>query len=190
MADLTQSKAAARTAAFARRKAAFAAGHPDPSAHLRTLLAPFRGLPVAGYMPMRTEIDPLPAMAAMAPFGPVGVPVIIGPGQPLQFRAWTPGCAMEEGPFKALVPVGGDWVTPAVLIVPLVAFDADGGRLGYGGGFYDRTLAGLRDRGPDRGPVRAIGFAWAAQQADALPLDPTDMRMDMVVTERGVAWQT
>ena len=181
---LAAAKAAARADAFARRKAAFAAGHADPSAHLRAVLAPFRGLPLAGYVPMRTEIDPLPAMALLAAHGAVCVPVIIGAGQPLQFRRWTPGCAMVEGPFKAWVPADGDWIVPAVLIVPLLAFDRAGGRLGYGGGFYDRTLQGLRDRGP----VRAIGFAWAAQQAEDLPLEPTEQTLDLVVTEQGTAF--
>jgi 5-formyltetrahydrofolate cyclo-ligase len=182
MADLTAAKAAARADAFARRKAAFALGHPDPAGHLCRVLAPFRGLPTVGYVAMRTEIDPLPAMTAAAAHGPVGVPVIMGAGEALQFRAWTPGCAMVDGPFKARVPAVGDWITPRVVIVPLVAFTPTGGRLGYGGGFYDRTLAGLRAKGP----VVAIGFAWAAQQAGDLPLEPTDYPLDMIVTEQGV----
>ena len=71
---------------------------------------------------------------------------------------------------------------PEILIVPLVAFDRQGGRLGYGGGFYDRTLEGLRAKGP----VLAIGFAYAAQETEALPLEPTDQPLDMIVTESGV----
>jgi 5-formyltetrahydrofolate cyclo-ligase len=77
----------------------------------------------------------------------VCVPVIAGAGQPLDFREWLPGCAMVEGPFKALVPERGDWLTPDALIVPLVGFDRALNRLGYGGGFYDRTLARLRGLG-------------------------------------------
>jgi 5-formyltetrahydrofolate cyclo-ligase len=182
--DLAAVKKAARAAAFDRRAAAQAQGHPDESAALRAVLAPLSGLPLSGYMPMRGEIDPLPAMAAAAAHGPVSVPVIMGKGQPLRFRRWTPGCAMIEGPFRALIPDSGDWVVPSVLIVPLLAFDARGNRLGYGGGFYDRTLQALRAAGP----VRAIGFAWAAQQAKDLPLEPTDQPLDMIVTERGRAF--
>jgi 5-formyltetrahydrofolate cyclo-ligase len=182
--ELAAIKAEARKAAFAQRKAAFEAGHPAQSAALMQALAPYRGLLLSGYMPMRTEIDPLPAMTAMAAYGPVCVPVIIGPGQGLRFRQWTPGCALIEGGFKAMIPADGDWITPQVLIVPLVAFDAAGGRLGYGGGFYDRTLQGLRAAGK----VVAIGFAWAAQQADGLPLEATDQTLDMVVTEAGVVF--
>lgn len=172
-------KAAARTAAFARRKAAFAAGHPDPSALLRRVLMAQAGRPLAGYCAMRTEIDPTPAMAAAAATGPVGVPVIMARGGPLQFARWTPDGAMVDGPFGARIPATLDWMTPEVLIVPLVAFDRTGGRLGYGGGFYDRTLALLRARGP----VLAIGFAWAAQEDATLPRDATDERLDLIVTE-------
>ncbi|MGR3436838.1 MAG: 5-formyltetrahydrofolate cyclo-ligase [Shimia sp.] len=176
-------KAAARRAAFARRKAAHAAAGPDQAAHLMAALAPHRGAALAGFMPIGTEIDPRPAMEAAAAHGPVAVPVIDGPGLPLRFARWTPGCAMVEGPFRARIPATLDWVVPRVVIVPLVAFDAMGGRLGYGGGFYDRTLEALRAAGP----VTAIGFAFAAQEAEALPLEPTDQPLDMVVTERGVA---
>jgi 5-formyltetrahydrofolate cyclo-ligase len=176
-------KAAARQAAFARRKAAHLAGHPAPAAHLARLLAGHRGRPLAGYMAMRSEIDPTPAMAEAAAHGPVCVPVITGRGEALRFRRWQPGTAMVEGGFGALIPAQGDWIVPQILIVPLVAFSGAGGRLGYGGGFYDRTLEGLRAAG---GPVLAIGFAWAAQQDDALPLEPTDQPLDLIVTEKGV----
>ncbi len=177
--DLAAAKAAARKAAFARRAPAHAAGHPDPAAHLRAVLAAHRGKVLAGYMAMRTEIDPLPAMEIHD--GPVAVPVIIGKGQPLRFARWTPG-AMVDGPFGAKVPAVPEWLVPQVLIVPLVAFDRRGGRLGYGGGFYDRTLAALRAAGP----VTAVGFAWAAQEDDALPLEPVDQPLDLIVTEAGV----
>jgi 5-formyltetrahydrofolate cyclo-ligase len=135
---------------------------------------------LAGYMPMRTEIDPLPAMAAHQ--GIVGVPVIIAKDTPLRFRHWTPDAKMVEGAFKALIPATGDWVIPQVLIVPLLAFDARGYRLGYGGGFYDRTLEGLRAKGP----VTAIGFAFSAQEVAEMPIDATDQRLDIVVTEKGI----
>ncbi len=182
MTDLAAIKAAARKAAFARRKAAFDAGHPEQAAYLSSVLAGYRGVPVSAYMAMRTEIDPTPAMEEAAAHGPVCVPVIIGKGLPLQFRQWEPGCAMVDGGFGALIPERGDWVTPEILIVPLVAFSRTGGRLGYGGGFYDRTLQLLRAGGP----VLAVGFAWAAQEDADLPLEPTDQPLDMIVTEQGV----
>lgn len=177
---LPEVKAAARKAAFATRKAAFAAGQGQAAHLLADVLAGFRGRVLAGYMPMRTEIDPLPAMAAHD--GPVGVPVIVGAGQPLRFREWTPGCTMEPGAFGALIPAEGAWIDPEVLIVPLLAFDARSYRLGYGGGFYDRTLQELRRKAPRI----AIGFAFSAQEVAEVPTEPTDQRLDMVVTEAGV----
>lgn len=173
-------KKAARAAGFAARKAAFAAGQGQAAEILADYLAAHSGKALAGYMPMRTEIDPLRAMAAHQ--GVVAVPVITGAGQALRFREWSPGCAMMPGDFGALIPAEGAWVEPEVLIVPLVGFDARGYRLGYGGGFYDRTLEGLRARGP----VLAIGFAFAAQELPEVPIEPTDQRLDVIVTERGV----
>lgn len=178
--DLTVAKAAARKDALAARAAAHAARQGDVCATLRAVLAPHAGKVLAGYMPMRTEIDPLPAMAAHQ--GPVCVPVILGKGRPLAFRAWTPDARMVPGEFGAQIPESGDWLTPQVLIVPLVAFDGQGGRLGYGGGFYDRTLEGLRAKGD----VLAIGFAFTAQHVGRLPLEPTDQRLDLIVTDRGM----
>lgn len=177
MSDL---KTLARAAAFAARKTAFAAGQGRAAEYLAEYLAGQTGKILAGYMPMRTEIDPLPAMAAHR--GQVGVPVIIGAAQPLRFREWSPDAKMVEGAFKALIPETGAWVEPAVLIVPLLAFDARGYRLGYGGGFYDRTLEGLRAKGP----VLAVGFAFAAQEVAQVPTEATDQRLDAVVTEAGL----
>lgn len=175
-------KAAARKAAFARRKAAHIAAGPGVAGRLSEVLAGYRGVPLSGYMPIKTEIDPVPALEEAAAHGPVGLPVIQGAGLPLLFSRWEPGAAMIEGPFKAQVPAVDDFFDPELLIVPLVAFDARGGRMGYGGGFYDRTLAQLRARRA----TLAIGFAYDAQEADALPLEPTDALLDMVVTETRV----
>ena len=179
---LQQIKTAARKAAFARRKLAFDAGQGAAAGYLSEVLAGYRGVPVAGYMAMRTEIDPTAAMEEAAAHGYVGVPVIIGAGKALKFRAWSPGCAMTAGEFGAQIPEAGDWMTPEIVIVPLVAFDRQGGRLGYGGGFYDRTLEGLRAQRP----TLAVGFAFDAQEAEALPLEPTDQPLDLIVTETGV----
>ena len=180
--SLPEMKAAARKAAFARRAAAHALGHPAPSAMLSNVLQAHQGKVIAGYMPMRSEIDPLPAMALAAQHGPVCVPVITAPAMPLRFARWTPDSAMVAGDFGALIPEDPEFITPDVVIVPLVAFDRKGGRLGYGGGFYDRTLQVLRAKDP----VTAIGFAWAAQEAQNLPLEPTDQPLDLIVTEAGM----
>jgi len=181
MVDLTTVKAAARQAAFVRRKAA--KGVADEGAalsHLSDWLAPHRGAVLSGYMAIRTELDPLPVMAGWD--GPVCVPVILGKGQPLAFHRWSAGCELVPGPFGATVPASREALVPDLLIVPLLAFNREGGRLGYGGGFYDRTLEGLRARRA----VRAVGLAFAAQEDPGLPLEPTDQPLDAIVTEAGV----
>ena len=182
MTDISQIKAAARKAAFARRDAAHAGDTGVGAGMLSSVLAGFRGVPTAGYMPIRSEIDPLPAMIEAAAHGPVGVPVIIGAGQPLRFARWEPDMEMVSGEFGVRIPVDAEFFEPEIVIAPLVAFDASGGRLGYGGGFYDRTLEGLRAKRP----TLAIGFAYAAQLAQNLPLEPTDQPLDAIVTEQQV----
>nr|WP_283254916.1 5-formyltetrahydrofolate cyclo-ligase [Marivita sp. GX14005] len=169
-----------RREALARRRAAHEAAGPGSAGVLSSVLAGYRGVPLAGYMPLRNEIDPLPAMAEAAAHGPVGVPVIRAPHQPLVFSRWQPDSDMVEGAFRARVPRREFLMQPEILIVPLVAFSREGGRLGYGGGFYDRTLEMLRKACP----VLAIGFAYGAQEMDDLPLEPTDQPLDMIVTER------
>ena len=89
---------------------------------------------------------------------------------------------MKEGAFGAAIPGTEIIVTPDLVIAPLVAFDRNGGRLGYGGGFYDRTLLQLREKSI----TRAFGYAFSAQEAADLPLEPTDERLDGFVTEDGV----
>ena len=177
---MSMTKAEARKVAFRRRREAHGAGL-DGAAQtaLREVLAPWRGQALAGYIPIRTEIDPLPVMAQWE--AAVGVPVIRGAGLPLEFHRWTPDCDMIEGPFGAAVPACPEQVDPQVLIVPLVAFDSRGYRLGYGGGFYDRTLERLRAVRP----TWAVGFAYAAQRLESLPIEPTDQPLDAVVTENG-----
>lgn len=119
-------------------------------------------------------------MRALAQDNRICVPVMAGKGAPLRFREWTPGCALEGGPFGVQIPVDGSWRVPDVLIVPLLGFDAGGGRLGYGGGFYDRTLAGLQG-------ALVIGFALEAQRLRMVPQEATDVALPWIVTDRGVA---
>lgn len=177
---IARDKSAAREAGFARRKAAH--GHVDARAaqqRLWDLLSDCRGAVLAGYMPIRTEIDPLPVMARWAEAAPVCVPVIRAAGEPLEFHRWTPDALMIDGPFGARVPVNAEVIQPDQIVVPLVAFSRAGGRLGYGGGFYDRTLEALRSGAE----VRAIGFAYAAQEDPALPVEAVDQPLDAIVTE-------
>jgi 5-formyltetrahydrofolate cyclo-ligase len=173
-------KVEARKAAFAARKLAFAAGQGQAAELLADYLALHRGKVLAGYMAMRTEADPMAAMLAHQ--GPVCVPVIVGAGQALRFREWSAGSGMIAGEFGAQIPAEGGWIEPEVLIVPLLSFDARGYRLGYGGGFYDRTLEGLRLKRP----TVAVGFGFAAQEVAEVPIDGFDQRLDAMVTESGV----
>lgn len=179
-------KADLRRTVLARRTAAAnAATGTDvrlAAMRLAEVLRPQAGRMVAGYLPMRDEADPRPALFHHHS-GPVCLPVVMAIGQRLEFRRWNPGDPLERGSFGTQhPPATAEIVTPSVLVVPVVAFDRAGNRLGYGGGFYDRTLAALRAAGP----VRAIGFAYAAQELDHVPHDATDQPLDMIVTEAEV----
>ena len=134
---------------------------------------------VSGFWPIRDEIDIRPLLHALHDRGnPIALPVTPRRGEPLTFRAWKPGDVLLTERFGTMRPTG-DILLPDMLLIPLLAFDAAGGRLGYGGGFYDRTLAALPDR------VR-LGCAFAAQQVDAVPVGPYDIRLDAVATEAGI----
>ncbi|MBV0893013.1 5-formyltetrahydrofolate cyclo-ligase [Paracoccus sp. Z118] len=146
-------------------------------ARLTAALAPFAGRVLAGYWPMRGEADPRPAMAAHD--GPLCLPVVVAPATPLIFRRFAD--ELEPGAFgTSHPPETAELMVPQVLIVPLVGFDRQGHRLGYGGGFYDRTLAQLRAGG---GRVVAIGLAWAGQELAGIPAEPTDERLEAIVTD-------
>ncbi|MDJ0942505.1 MAG: 5-formyltetrahydrofolate cyclo-ligase [Kiloniellales bacterium] len=139
---------------------------------------------VSGYWPLRDELDPRPVLEALAARGRrLCLPVVVESGAALVFRSWRPDAALEPAVFGTRVP-GPDCpsVEPDILLVPLLAFDRRGRRLGYGGGFYDRTLAALRGRRP----VLAIGLAFAAQEVEEVPVEAGDEALDRIVTEREV----
>lgn len=183
---MTDLKAAARTHAHKLRAMAHEARGGGVTAQASQLLlgflTPFFGKAVAGYMPIHSEIDPRVAMAALTAHGSVAVPVVERKAAPLRFDLWTPETEMVEGAFGARVPKVSEPVVPDVLIVPLLAFNRAGHRLGYGGGFYDRTLAQLRARGE----VMAVGLAYAGQEMGDFPVAPTDAPLDAIVTENEV----
>ena len=183
--NISDRKAAARKEGFARRRAAHEKRGDCASraaGHLLSYVASLgEELVIAGYMPIQTEIDVLPAMEALHALGHrICVPVIVRPGLPLSFREWTPESEMVSGPFGAAVPRAGDWLAPELLIVPLVAYDAQGFRLGYGGGYYDRSLELLRKKKP----TLAVGYAYSSQMG-TVPVEITDQRLDAMVTEVG-----
>lgn len=182
--NIAAEKQTARKAAMAQRKLAHTAAIGAGGAAAAHLLAWLETQPklttVSGYMPIHTELDILPAMFALHEKGyALCVPVIMGKAMPLKFSAWTPDTKMVKGPFGAMVPENSTWLRPELLLCPMLAFDDAGQRMGYGGGFYDRTIAKLS-------PVRALGFAYAAQQVKCLPTEPTDMPLEGVITEVGL----
>lgn len=177
-----------RRAAVAHRTAA-AAGAPDAAAQLASRFltsVPIRSdAAVSAFWPMSAEIDIRPLLTTLHHRGHICCLPATGPrGQPLQFRRWTPDTVMAEAVFGTCEPPQtAEPVDPDLLIVPLLAFDAAGWRLGYGAGYYDRTLHALRARKP----VLAVGVAFAAQEVPDVPHDDTDERLDWIVTERGAA---
>lgn len=147
--------------------------------HLSRVLAGHRGAVLSGYWPMRGEADPRPAMDLHD--GPVCLPVVVAKAQPLVFRRYDG--LLEQGSFgTSHPPATAPVLIPQVLIVPLAGFDRAGNRLGYGGGFYDRTLQALRATGP----VTAIGFAYAVQEIREIPAEGTDEPLDFIVTDREI----
>ena len=137
---------------------------------------------VSGYWPIDAEFDVRPLLGALHARGhPCGLPVVVGRGRPLVFRSWRPGDRLEAAAFGVSVPLGdAPEVTPGLLLVPLLAFDDRGFRLGYGGGYYDMTLGAL---GAGGGAVTAVGVGFEAQRVDRVPAGATDRRLDWVVTE-------
>jgi 5-formyltetrahydrofolate cyclo-ligase len=176
--DLALAKRLARARAAERRAGC------DPSLGAALALQVLRHLPppmgaiVAGYWPLGAEIDPRPLLHALHARGHVlALPETPAKGTPLIFRAWQPGAPLRAGRFGTLHPEGPERV-PDFVLVPLLGFDAQGNRLGYGGGDYDRTLACL--------PAFRLGCAFAAQEFPAIPAGPQDIRLDAIATERGV----
>src|SRR3569623_1134726 len=142
------------------------------------------GCIVAGFSAIRTEIDPSALMDALHARGAVlALPVAVGRGQPLIFRAWTRDTVLVRGLYGILEPSSdAEEVEPDIVLVPLAAFDRRGHRLGYGGGYYDRTLQGLRRTKR----ITAAGLAFSVQEIGELPIDAHDEPLALVLTERDV----
>jgi 5-formyltetrahydrofolate cyclo-ligase len=142
------------------------------------------GAKVSAYLAMGSELDPAPTVAALAARGHAALmPVVTPRGQPLVFRHWRPGDRLVKGPLGTQMPHPDAPVDePDVLLVPLLAFDALGYRLGYGGGYYDRTLRALRAGRK----ITAIGLAYAGQEVTSVPHEAYDERVDAVATELGL----
>jgi 5-formyltetrahydrofolate cyclo-ligase len=136
---------------------------------------------LAAYYPTAREFDPLPLLARLAGEGwTLALPVVTGDA-PLIFRRWSLGAPLTRGQRGIMEPEGGETLRPALLLVPLLAFDARGYRLGYGGGHYDRTLEALRRDGP----ATALGLAFDEQEMAQLHVGPHDQRLDWILTPSG-----
>ena len=175
------------TAQAVRRRSAEESG-PHAAAslsdHLVARFGYLGGRAVSGYLAIGTEIDVAPALARLEQAGlHATLPVVTSREQSLTFRRWTAGTQLEPGPLRTRHPAAeSPEMVPDLLIIPMLAFDANGYRIGWGGGFYDRTLAKLRVKKE----VIAIGAAFAAQQVDKIPHDHHDARLDWIATETGL----
>ena len=184
-------KAELRRDALARRDALPASERQAAAEAIATRPFPLSivpGIVVSGFMPLDSEINPHPLMRKLAEKGArLALPVVSRRGQPLLMREWTFGEPLSAGVWGIREPEPeAQEVEPDILLVPLLAFDRAGYRIGYGGGYYDRTIARLRSRKP----VMAVGLAFAAQEVSAVPATPRDARLDLVLTEReAIDWR-
>ena len=179
-------KSTLRAAALARRDALSDGQRHDAARAIATRADVFDikpGTIVAGYIPMRNEIDPRPLMLRLAARGVrLALPTVVGRDVPLVFRAWQADDALVTGPFGTSHPEDhAEEVVPDIVLVPLAAFDRRGHRIGYGGGYYDRTLTMLRAAGL----IVAAGVAFAVQEVETVPASHHDALLDFVLTDVG-----
>ena len=160
------------------------------SVHLQEVLRVWllgRGEKTLGaYWPIKGEFDALPALyrwSEVDPLRRIGLPVIDRETRQLRFHVWFPGCPMEEDAYGIPKPKDTEAFEPQLLLVPCVGFGARGLRLGYGGGFYDRTLAALQPR-----PV-TVGVGYANGFVPWLAAEPHDVALDAMLTDEGLHWQ-
>lgn len=179
-------KASLRTEALARRGALEAGDRAEmsrvASAFLSELVGEKPGASKGLYWPIRDEIDCKPALISLMDAGhAVALPVVLQDGAPLQFRLWEYGAQLFEAGFGTLAP--GETAVrlePEIIVIPLLGFDKAGTRLGYGKGYYDRTLARMKVK-----PM-LVGFAFSVQELDYIPAQAHDVPIDWIVTEDGV----
>ncbi len=185
--EIASQKIAMRKAAKAVRKQAAATHGADAAQKLAEIGIAFAGVStpaiVSCYIPIGDEADTMGLMDRLHAQGfALSLPVIVEKGQPLEFRIWKPGEPLNEVQWGIREPgPDADQVAPDIVLSPLLAFDAKGFRLGYGGGFYDRSLQQLR---ADK-PVISIGVAYDEQRVDCVPHDTYDQRLDWILTPSG-----
>jgi 5-formyltetrahydrofolate cyclo-ligase len=177
-------KAELRRAGQARRDALPAAARQAAVEAIAARVFPLAirpGMIVSGFMPLKSEINPLPLMRKLAEAGAsLALPMVAGRGKPLSMRGWQLGEPLVPGVWGIREPgPGAPEVQPDILLVPLLAFDRSGHRIGYGAGYYDLTITQLRAQKP----IAAVGIAFAAQEIETVPRTAFDARLDLVLTE-------
>jgi 5-formyltetrahydrofolate cyclo-ligase len=185
--NLPEAKSFFRDSALARRDALSVKQRVEAAKSIAASSLPVElppGTIVAGYSPIKTELDPFPLMRALAAKGAaLSLPVVIARDHALIFRAWRSGEGLVRGPFGVFQPSSdAPEVDPDIVLVPLAAFDRAGHRIGYGRGYYDRTLQNLRAAKK----ITVIGLAFAVQEIETVPRLPHDEQLDCVLTERGL----
>ena len=179
-AALRASMRAVRRACLDAHGAAYADGLAEQAGQLSL---PFSGAVAAGYWPLDHELDPRPLLWRLHEGGwTLALPVVVAKNQPLLFRTYQPGDPLCPGPFGVQQPADTvAEVLPDLVLVPLLAFDRHKHRLGYGGGFYDRTLAHLRLSRR----MTAVGLALPQQECPCVPTEATDQPLDAILTPLG-----
>jgi 5-formyltetrahydrofolate cyclo-ligase len=180
-------KAAIRRDAIARRSAIAAEARMKAAQAIAARAFPVdvpAGTRVSGFMPLKEEINPIPLMQSLANRGAsLALPVVIARGKPLVMRAFAFGDPLISGVWGIREPSPeAPEVFPDIMIVPLLAFDRDGHRIGYGAGYFDLTINALRAHKA----ILAVGIAFAAQEIHQVPATPRDARLDLVLTEQEV----
>ncbi|MFT3730122.1 MAG: 5-formyltetrahydrofolate cyclo-ligase [Hyphomicrobium sp.] len=184
---MAEAKKQLRAEAVLRRKEAFERHGAEASRKIAAQGLDFIGIKpdtiVSGFAAIRDEINPAPLMAWLQAEGmKLALPVMLGKGKPLVMRSWSPGDVMAPAAWGIAEPTDDKpEVDPDIVLVPLLAFDERGYRLGYGGGFYDRTLNRLRKLKP----IIAIGLAYDEQRVDVVPAESYDEKLDWVLTPSG-----
>ncbi len=185
---IEDAKAALRVTAHAARAALTADERAEAaeavSRHFFELIKPDQSAVIAAYWRIRDELDCQPILVRLMDNNhTVVLPVVNGPEEPLELRVWEQGASLYEAGYGTLAPADqAPHAEPDIVLMPLLGFDAKGTRLGYGGGYYDRTLSQMSQK------PKLIGLAFAAQELNSIPREAHDVPLDIVITENGVRY--